>query len=456
MGGHERLRRLLERGEADGAVLGPVVLVEGAHDDLRHAASLPCQGGQLHGGLPIPGPGAPASSARRSPPQPVVGSGPWSAPGQPPPYGGWRAQPEAAPGGPAGDGARPLPLARDRPRGPPRPARDRARDHGHRPRRRGGRRRRHRQPGAARRRRAHAHRRRRAVLAVVAAAWLMRRPATDARTWGYRRAEVLAAAAQAAVLLAVGRLRPRRGRAPAVRAARGRRRADAGLRGRRPGRQRGRRCCCWPRAATTTSTCGRPSSRWSTTPSGSVAVLVAAAVIATTGWIRADAVASLVIGVLIVPRTLRLLRESVDVLLESTPRGLDLDRRPRAASCACRTSTTCTTCTPPRWPPGCPSSPRTWWSTTPLPRRAPGRDARRAAVRHGRLVRRGGRALDVQLEPVGHSGHEAAAHPEALAASCGVRPWRGVPSPAPRRRTGSGQTRNSTSSWLTTEVVMPG
>ena len=35
------------------------------------------------------------------------------------------------------------------------------------------------------------------------AATLMARPANDARTWGYRRAEVLAAAAQAAVLLAV-------------------------------------------------------------------------------------------------------------------------------------------------------------------------------------------------------------------------------------------------------------
>ena len=30
------------------------------------------------------------------------------------------------------------------------------------------------------------------------------------------------------------------------------------------------------------------------------------------------------IGVLIVPRTLKLLRESIDVLLESTPKGLDL------------------------------------------------------------------------------------------------------------------------------------
>jgi cobalt-zinc-cadmium efflux system protein len=59
---------------------------------------------------------------------------------------------------------------------------------------------------------------------------------------------------------------------------------------------------------------------------GSVAVLAAAAVVATTGWLRADAVASLVIGVLIIPRTIRLLREAVDVLLESTPKGLDLDQ----------------------------------------------------------------------------------------------------------------------------------
>lgn len=57
---------------------------------------------------------------------------------------------------------------------------------------------------------------------------------------------------------------------------------------------------------------------------GLTLALVAAAVIALTGWVRADAIACLVIGALIVPRTLALLRESVDVLLESTPRGLDL------------------------------------------------------------------------------------------------------------------------------------
>ena len=58
---------------------------------------------------------------------------------------------------------------------------------------------------------------------------------------------------------------------------------------------------------------------------GSVAVIVAAIVITATGWVAADAVASLLIGLLILPRTYRLLREAVDVLLEATPRGIDLD-----------------------------------------------------------------------------------------------------------------------------------
>jgi len=58
---------------------------------------------------------------------------------------------------------------------------------------------------------------------------------------------------------------------------------------------------------------------------GSAAVIVAAIVIALTGWTPADAVASAVIGLLIIPRTWRLLREAVDVLLEATPKGMDLD-----------------------------------------------------------------------------------------------------------------------------------
>ncbi len=58
---------------------------------------------------------------------------------------------------------------------------------------------------------------------------------------------------------------------------------------------------------------------------GAAAVIVAAGVIALTGWQRADPLASLLIAVLIIPRTLRLLKQAVDVLLEATPEGVDLD-----------------------------------------------------------------------------------------------------------------------------------
>lgn len=58
---------------------------------------------------------------------------------------------------------------------------------------------------------------------------------------------------------------------------------------------------------------------------GSLAVIAAAAVIWSTGWLLADPIASLVVAALIVPRTWALLRDAVDVLLEATPKGVDLD-----------------------------------------------------------------------------------------------------------------------------------
>lgn len=57
---------------------------------------------------------------------------------------------------------------------------------------------------------------------------------------------------------------------------------------------------------------------------GSVAVLVAATVIALTGWTRADVVATVAVAVLILPRTWTLLREAIDVLLQATPKNVDL------------------------------------------------------------------------------------------------------------------------------------
>ena len=155
------------------------------------------------------------------------------------------------------------------------------------------------------------------------AASLARRPPTSRRTWGFGRAEVLAATAQAAVLLAVGLfvlvegihrllvpvpIASKQllvfgiiglvGNVAALLVLRGSRRANFNL-----------------RAAFL---------EVGNDALGSLSIIVAAIVIQTTGWIRADAVAALVIGALILPRSLLLLRETIDVLLESTPRGLDL------------------------------------------------------------------------------------------------------------------------------------
>jgi cobalt-zinc-cadmium efflux system protein len=58
---------------------------------------------------------------------------------------------------------------------------------------------------------------------------------------------------------------------------------------------------------------------------GSVLVVLAAVVVMATGFLRADPLASLLIAVLILPRSFGLLRDAVAVLLETTPAHLDLD-----------------------------------------------------------------------------------------------------------------------------------
>jgi cobalt-zinc-cadmium efflux system protein len=57
---------------------------------------------------------------------------------------------------------------------------------------------------------------------------------------------------------------------------------------------------------------------------GAAAVIVTGVVIAATGFTRADPIASLAVGLLILPRTWHLLRETVDVLLEASPQNVDL------------------------------------------------------------------------------------------------------------------------------------
>ncbi|MCK2024082.1 cation diffusion facilitator family transporter [Microbacterium sp. kSW2-24] len=55
---------------------------------------------------------------------------------------------------------------------------------------------------------------------------------------------------------------------------------------------------------------------------GSAAVIVAAIVIVATGWMPADAIASMFIAILIIPRAISLLREVFSMLSESAPKGM--------------------------------------------------------------------------------------------------------------------------------------
>ena len=57
---------------------------------------------------------------------------------------------------------------------------------------------------------------------------------------------------------------------------------------------------------------------------GSFAVIAAAVVIMVTGFQAADTIASIVIALMILPRAWHLLRDVVDVLLEATPKGVDV------------------------------------------------------------------------------------------------------------------------------------
>ncbi|MBW3089742.1 cation diffusion facilitator family transporter [Bifidobacterium miconisargentati] len=59
---------------------------------------------------------------------------------------------------------------------------------------------------------------------------------------------------------------------------------------------------------------------------GSVAVVVSALVMLSTGWSGFDAVAGAAIALLMIPRAVKLLHNAVRVLLEETPEGLDLDQ----------------------------------------------------------------------------------------------------------------------------------
>jgi cobalt-zinc-cadmium efflux system protein len=164
-----------------------------------------------------------------------------------------------------------------------------------------------------------------AALAVaLVAAWLAGRPATPERSFGYRRAEILAALANGVALAAIaiwvfieaiGRL----DNPPEIlggwmlavallglvvnvvaagiltRAGKGNLNVQAALR------------------------------HVFADLAGSIGVTAAALVVLATGWEQADPVAGMAIGVLILASSWSIVRDSVAILLEATPVGIDAD-----------------------------------------------------------------------------------------------------------------------------------
>jgi cobalt-zinc-cadmium efflux system protein len=164
------------------------------------------------------------------------------------------------------------------------------------------------------------------------AIWVAARPPTPAKTYGYYRAEILAALVNAVALLGVAgfilvEAYRRLSEPPEILAAPMLAVAAGGL--------VVNLVCAWllHRDAAASLNVRAAYLEVLADALSSVAVLAAAAVIVVTGWTVADVVVSVGVALLIVPRTWRLLSQAVNVLLEGTPPHLAL-RDVETAMCA--------------------------------------------------------------------------------------------------------------------------
>ena len=163
-----------------------------------------------------------------------------------------------------------------------------------------------------------------ALALALVAAWLATKPATPERSYGYKRAEVLAALANGVMLVAL-----------AIWIF-----VEASMRLRDPGDVLGG----WMLAIALVGLAvnlaagvvlSRARSHSLNVEAafrhvfadllGSLGVAVAAIVILTTGWVEADPLVSILIGLLVLASAWSILRDSTEILLESTPRGIDAD-----------------------------------------------------------------------------------------------------------------------------------
>jgi len=161
------------------------------------------------------------------------------------------------------------------------------------------------------------------VSIALLAAWIAARPASDQRTYGYQRAEVLAALANALVLIVISvviftEAIRRLGSTPEVQ-------TDVMLYAAVLGAIANLVSLLILRGAQKESLNVRGAYLEVLGDLlGSFAVIAAALVIMVTGFQAADTIASIVIALMILPRAWHLLRDVVDVLLEATPKGVEV------------------------------------------------------------------------------------------------------------------------------------
>ena len=161
-----------------------------------------------------------------------------------------------------------------------------------------------------------------ALALALVAVWLAARPATPERTFGYKRAEVLAALANGVTLVAL-----------AIWIF-----VEAVMRLREPGDVLGG----WMLVVAVLGLVVNVAAAavLSRTPQrglnveaalrhvfadilGSLGVAVAALVILTTGWMEADPLVSILIGILVLVSSWSVLRDATSILLEASPKGVD-------------------------------------------------------------------------------------------------------------------------------------
>ncbi|WP_309108428.1 cation diffusion facilitator family transporter [Arthrobacter sp.] len=161
------------------------------------------------------------------------------------------------------------------------------------------------------------------VFVALLAAWIAARPASDLRTYGYQRAEVLAALANALVLIVISvvifiEAIRRWGSEPEVQ-------TDVMLYAAIVGAAANLISLLILRTAQKESLNVRGAYLEVLGDLlGSFAVIAAALTIMLTGLQAADTIASIVIAIMILPRAWHLLRDVVDVLLEASPKGVEV------------------------------------------------------------------------------------------------------------------------------------